>query len=145
MAVDATVSTATNTGTVTSYIANNTTLSIGSAINVTATNDTDQLAVANSDAFGLIAGGGNSADAESTVQTLAYMGTGVTVTAGTAIGGLTDGGVDHIVLDDTMPVDPATAISGDEINLGMETGLQTGDKVVLIPPAVTAAATPTRP
>ena len=58
------------------------------------------------------------------------MGTGVTVTAGTAIGGLTDGGHYYVVLDEYDAVDPATAISGNEIYLGTETGLQTGDKVV---------------
>ena len=49
--------TAKNSGNVTSYVSNNATLSIGSAINVTATNDTDQWANANGHAYGLVAAG----------------------------------------------------------------------------------------
>ncbi len=131
VAVNGTQSTAENTGAVTSYVANGTILSIGSTINITATNNTNQNAIANGHAYGLIAAGGNVADAESNVTTQAYMGTGVTVTAGSAVGGLTDGGEYYVVLDNIVNVIPSSAIGfTNEINLGTSTGLQTGDKVV---------------
>ena len=131
VAANATESTATNSGTVTGYLADNTTLIIGSTINVTATNNTDQLATANSNTIGLIAVGGNVADAESNVQTSAYMGTDVNIEAGTLVGGLTDGNLYYVVPEYVAAgFDSATDISGNEIYLGTNTGLETGDRVI---------------
>ena len=131
VAVNATQSTAINSGIVTNSISNGATLSIGSAINVTATNDTNQLATGNADTGGLVAVGGNVVDAESSVQTSAYMGTGVVVEAGTVIGGLTNGGLYYVVPEYvTTGFNPATNISGNEIYLGTGSGLLNGDRVI---------------
>ncbi|OQX64174.1 MAG: hypothetical protein B5M56_00335, partial [Desulfococcus sp. 4484_241] len=48
---------------------------------------------------------------------------------GDAIGGLTDGQVYYVVLDDSRDFTPADDISGDWIDLGAGHGLQTGDEV----------------
>ena len=132
VAVDGTQSTAVNTGTVTSYVDNGTTLTIGSSVAITATNNTDQYAVANGDAYGLVAAGGNVAEADSNnVSTQAYIGTGVTITGGTSVVGLTDGGQYYVVpIYESKTIDPATDISGNEVDLGAGSGFMTGDQVV---------------
>ncbi|MFI5455223.1 MAG: beta strand repeat-containing protein [Isosphaerales bacterium] len=95
--VAATSSTANNTGTLTSSIANQTALFISSGITVQANGNTDQYAIGNSDVGGIIAVGSNTSTAESTAQTNATVGSGVTISAGDAIGGLTDGQIYYVV------------------------------------------------
>jgi hypothetical protein len=89
--INATVSTAKNTGTVTSYVADQTTLAVYDVIEISAVGDSAQHAEGDSYSVGLIAAGGNVVTAFSDVQTNAYLGYGVTINAGTEIGGLTDG------------------------------------------------------
>ncbi|PKQ08421.1 MAG: hypothetical protein CVT71_00640, partial [Alphaproteobacteria bacterium HGW-Alphaproteobacteria-10] len=126
--VNATVSKATNTSTVTSYVADQTVLVIGDSITIQANGDSKQRADGDSNAYGIVAAGGNDIDVISNVRTNAYLGNGVTISAGDAVGGLTSGGVYYVVVDNKAAFTPATAISGNWINLGH--GLQTGDKVI---------------
>ena len=75
----ATSSTANDTGTVTSSIANQTTLYISNAVNIEADSYTDQSALGTSDFGGIIAAGSNTATAESSAVTNATVGTDVSV------------------------------------------------------------------
>ena len=101
--VDATSSTATDNGTVASSIANQTNLSITSAVTVEANGNTNQSAMGTSNFGGIIAAGSNTATANSNAQTTATVGSGVAIGAGTAIGGLTDGTIYYVVPDPNNP------------------------------------------
>ncbi|MEJ2723028.1 MAG: hypothetical protein P8175_00020 [Deltaproteobacteria bacterium] len=103
VAVNATESTAKTTGVVTSFVADNTVLSISDSIEISAVGDSNQRAEADSNNYGLVAAGGNEADAVSNVQTNAHLGNGVTIGAGDSIGGLTDGGLYYVVVDKDNP------------------------------------------
>ncbi|KKK59386.1 hypothetical protein LCGC14_3034910, partial [marine sediment metagenome] len=86
---------------------------------------------ADSNNYGLIAGGGNIADAGSNVNTRAYLGKEVTVTSGTDIGGLTDGEIYYAVLDNQRSFNASDVDSvANTIDLGADHGLQTGDLVI---------------
>jgi hypothetical protein len=104
-------------------------------IEISAVGDSNQRADADSNNYGIIAGGGNTADVTSNVQTNAYLGSEVTIGAGDAIGGLTDGGLYYVVVDDRRPFIPSVDtidLTADTIMLGSGHGLQTGDIVVYI-------------
>src|SRR5262249_47269094 len=101
--VDATSSTASDSGTVTSSIANQTNLFITDAVTVQANGNTNQSAMATSNFGGIIAAGANTANASSNAHTTATVGSGVALGAGTAIGGLIDGGIYYIVPDPNHP------------------------------------------
>ncbi len=101
--ISATTSTANDTGTVTSSIADQTALFIANEIDVQANGNTDQYAAATGIAVGIVAIGSNTSTAESTAQTNATLGSGVTVSAGDPIGGLTDGQIYYVVPDSSNP------------------------------------------
>ena len=82
LGVDATKTSAVNRSSVTSYIANGTTLDIQGATSVAARNETQQRANSSSDAFGLLAAGITSASVEANTTTTAYLGSGVKLTGG---------------------------------------------------------------
>jgi len=128
--INATESTAETTGTVTSYIGNKTNLIVADAVTVQATGDSKQKADGDSNAYGLVAAGANVVDVSSDIDTSAYLQNGVNITAGDAMGGVTDGGLYYVVVDDTRYFDPDEDISADRIDLGDNHGLQTGDTVI---------------
>ena len=126
--VNATESTARNTGVVTSYVVDHTTLSISDSIEISAVGDSNQGAEADSNNYGVVSAGGNAAETVSNVQTSAYLGQGVTVGAGDPIGGLTDGGLYYVVVDNRRPfISDDINLNADMIELGFGHGLQTGD------------------
>ncbi|TFH17573.1 MAG: hypothetical protein E4H02_02555, partial [Lentisphaerales bacterium] len=78
--IDASLSTATNTGIVTGYVGSGSVLTIEGATQVTAANSTKQVAISSNDAYGLIAVGAATATASSVTTTQAYLGNSVTLT-----------------------------------------------------------------
>src|SRR5262249_56406098 len=90
--VDATSSTAIDSGTVTSSIANQTNLFVTDGVTVQADGNTNQSAMGTSNFGGIIAAGSNTANANSSAQTPATVGRGVSMGAGAALRGPTDGG-----------------------------------------------------
>ncbi len=101
--ISATASTANDTGTVSSSIANKTALFIANEIDVQANGNTDQYAIATGIAVGIVAIGSNTSTAESTAQTNATLGSGVTISAGNPIGNLIDGHIYYVVPSATNP------------------------------------------
>ena len=101
LGANATLATATNNAIVTSYVADGTTLVVNDAVSINATGNSKQTANANSLNIGLIAVGANISTANTGVQTKAYLGQDVTISNGTDIGGLTDGGTYYVVLATT--------------------------------------------
>ncbi len=99
----ATTSTASDTGTVTSSIANQTTLYISNVVNVEANNFTDQSALGTSSFGGIIAAGSNTATAVSSAVTSATVGTDVSLSAGDPISNLKDGTIYYVVPDPSNP------------------------------------------
>lgn len=81
LGVDATVTNATNSTTVRSYIADNSTLNIAGSTEIVATGNTRQRADSNSGGFGLIAAGITKSTAASTTNTHASVGENVSLTA----------------------------------------------------------------
>jgi len=130
ISINATESRAENAGVVNGYVADNATLSISESIDVSAVGDSSQWAEGDSYFGAIIAAGGNVVDAVSNVETSAYLGSGVTIGAGDPVGGLTDGEVYYVMVDDTRPFAPSTDITGNKIDLGPHHGLQTGDEVI---------------
>ena len=100
---EATSSTANDSGTVTSSIANQTTLYIGSTVDIAADGFTDQTAVGTSDFGGIIAAGANTATALSSAETTATVGSDVSLSAGDPIGGLQPGTIYYVVPDPSDP------------------------------------------
>ncbi|MHC4619610.1 MAG: hypothetical protein ACYTEQ_17835, partial [Planctomycetota bacterium] len=80
--IDATFSVATNNGTVTSYVADGSTLDINGSTVIGASNSTRQKTDANSNVGGLVAAGISSSEASSDTTTEAYLGTNVKLTGG---------------------------------------------------------------
>jgi mucin-19 len=99
VAATATTSTASNSGTVSSSLANRTTLYLSNGITVEANGNTHQFALGTSDFGGIVAVGANNSTAESTAQTSATVGTGVNISAGDPIVNLVDGTIYYIVPD----------------------------------------------
>ena len=77
---DATVTRVTNNSMVRGYVLDGTVLDIAGATNVSATNNTRQVADSSSDAFGLLAAGVTAAKATATTLTEAYLGANVQLT-----------------------------------------------------------------
>ena len=132
LGVNATTATATNSGTVTSFVAAGTKLVIENAINVTATGNSQQRADGNSVAAGILAAGSNFAGTTSNANTSAYLGKEVTVNSGADIGGLTSGNTYYVVvLNDASFAPTDVKVSENSIALGSNAyGLQNGDLVV---------------
>ncbi|RLB36288.1 MAG: hypothetical protein DRH20_10105, partial [Deltaproteobacteria bacterium] len=128
--INATETTAENTGTVTGYVADNTILAIYGSIAVNAYGDSSQWAEGDSNAYGLIAAGANVVNVVSNLTTRAYLGNNVTIGSGTPVGGLTDGDIYYVVVDKTRTFDPTDVGSNSWIDLGTDHLLQTGDRVV---------------
>ena len=130
IAINATETMARNAAVIKGYVASGTSLGVTGSIDVRATNSTQQHSDANSYTVGLIAAGGNVATSETAVTTSAYLDSGVSVTSGEAVGGLVDGGLYYVVLDHVRGFTPATAVTGNQIDIGAGHGMQTGDLVV---------------
>ena len=97
--IDATVSEASNTSVVRSYVSNNATLNISGSTIVSSVNNSKQKAEANSNVGGLIAAGISFSDVTSNATTHAYLGTGVKLT-GTSLS-VTARGTDDNYADTT--------------------------------------------
>ena len=80
--VDATIATASDTGTTKGYVVDGTTLNVTGATTVAATTVTSQGAEASSNTGGLVAAGASTAHATSSTDTEAYLGTNVKLTGG---------------------------------------------------------------
>ncbi|MBD2520363.1 choice-of-anchor D domain-containing protein, partial [Nostoc sp. FACHB-973] len=80
--VNATVSTAKNQGQLSAYIGNNSTLNITNALSITADADSTQNSYADGYNAGILAGGANLAYAETNITTQTYIGSGITIKAG---------------------------------------------------------------
>ncbi len=99
LGVVATSSTADNTGSVSSSIGDGTDLFVSTSITVQATDNSNQNALATSHFGGITAAGSNTANANSSVQTNATVGSGVNISAGGPVGGLVSGKVYYVVPD----------------------------------------------
>ena len=126
---NATIADTSSSGSVTSYVGTETVIISTGNVSIRADANSSQKADADSYAVGLVALGANLASSESSINSSAYLGEGVHVGAGDAIGGLVDGETYFVVLDKTRAFDPVTAISANQINLGPNHGLRTGDTI----------------
>jgi hypothetical protein len=123
--VTATESTAQTTGVVTSFVGDDATLRIGDSVRISASGNTKQFADVSGILGGLLAVGANDADALSNTTTQAYIGDGVSLSGGDAIGGLTTGEQYYVVLDDERPFD-SVAVNTASNTVSLINGLQTG-------------------
>ncbi|MCA9197242.1 MAG: hypothetical protein KDA87_06875, partial [Planctomycetales bacterium] len=130
---NATVTEAKSNGTATAFVAEDSVLYVTNGVAINASGNSKQFASSDSYAVGLYAAGGNDAEAISTVTTLSFLSTDVTVKNGEDVGGLTDGEIYYVVIDDQRPfARSAVDAANNTINLGTDHGLQTGDEVVYL-------------
>ena len=103
--VNGAVTVSTTSGTVKSFVADNSILDVGNAINITASSATDQNAASDSTVIAALAGiGANVVTSTSDVTTEAYLGSNVQILNGADVGGLVDGQVYYVVLHDTSDI-----------------------------------------
>src|SRR5262249_22258154 len=118
-------------GTVTSFIADGTTLTVRDAVTLTATGNSKQYSEASSYTVGLLAVGANIASAVSETDTTAFLGKEGSLSNGQDIGGRQEGQTYHVVLEASGPFGQSDVdTASNTIDLGANPGLETGDRVI---------------